>query len=229
MNEPLPPLPPDLDDLFARARDDRGGPERLARVASRLEPHLTPPRPPAPWPRWGRTGTALVVGASLVALGLGHVLTSSTRAPGSPVPGAAVVSAPVPPASGEPASVPAASGDGEPAPSGDSPPTSARPPAVAATVQAPAAPPSSDIVEEHHLLAEARRSLASSPARTLDLLGQHQRRFPRGVLVVEREFLRVSALFQLGRGAEGRAAAESFVKRFPGSPYRAEVERRLGR
>ena len=46
-----------------------------------------------------------------------------------------------------------------------------------------------------------------------------QRRFPRGVLVQEREVLAIQALRKLGRDAEADRRTEAFAKAFPGSAF----------
>jgi hypothetical protein len=84
------------------------------------------------------------------------------------------------------------------------------------------------MVEEHDLLARARRALDANPAETLALVQEHQRRFPRGILASEREFLRISALVRLGRISEARDARDRFVAGWPTSAYRAEVDRLVG-
>lgn len=210
------PLPPDLEDLFRRARLDAGEPERLARVAARLPRHSSIP----PWLKIAGSG------ALLAALGLlGAKLRPSAPPAPSPAPSA-------PGQGSEPAAV-LASATPAPEPSGPPvpPEASAEPlPRQDASVAAPrasraGAPAPEDPVAEHALLAEARRSLSSSPAKALDLVLQHQRRFPRGELGLEREFLRIQALVRLGRGGEARAAGERFLRAFPRSAYAAEVER----
>ncbi|MCU0658928.1 MAG: hypothetical protein MUF64_27840 [Polyangiaceae bacterium] len=210
------PLPPDLEDLFRRARLDAGEPERLARVAARLP--LRPSIPP-----WQKIAGG---GALIAALGL---LGSKLRPSAPPTPAPAMD---VPVRGSAPAAVPASA---VPAPSGPPVPpetfASAEPlPRQDAAGAAPrasrvGAPPPEDPVAEHALLAEARRSLGSSPAKALELVQQHQRRFPRGELGLEREFLRIQALLRLGRGGEARAAGERFLRSFPRSTYAAEVER----
>lgn len=221
MTDPHAP-PPDLEDLFRRARLDVGEPERLARVAAKL-----PGRPGFPWLKLAGGG------ALVAALGLAGASLSRPRdlpAPSSlpPMPSETLpqASALAPPESSpEPSSAPAISGSSgyqtSPAPSSSPPASSSRPPRQAASATG------GDIMEEHALLAEARRALGSSPASALALVQQHQQRFPRGQLGVEREFLRIQALHRLGRSAEARAAGERFLRSFPRSPYAAEVERLL--
>jgi hypothetical protein len=221
-------LPPDLDDLFGEARRDVHESERLARVAARLGPALDAPAPPRwSWKIKASLGGSLVLGALVAALPI------SRRLQGDP---AWSVASAAPLA----ASFAAAPSAPEPAVSAADP----APPASAPTVSAPAPPSTTPgsppigpaarntgdpLVEEHALLAEARRALGSSPSQALALVQQHQRRFPGGMLATEREFLRITALSRLGRGAEARAAADRFLASHRGSPYGAEIERMVGR
>jgi hypothetical protein len=61
------------------------------------------------------------------------------------------------------------------------------------------------------------------PARALALFDQHARAFPAGVLADERDVERITALCDLGRSAEARAAAVSFLSRRPGAPLTGRV------
>jgi hypothetical protein len=91
-----------------------------------------------------------------------------------------------------------------------------RPPAVAA----PKREPSSDteLAAESALLENARSALTQSEsARALKTLADHERRFPRGKLVEEREALRVQALVLAGDADEARIWARRFHERFPNS------------
>jgi hypothetical protein len=58
----------------------------------------------------------------------------------------------------------------------------------------------------------------NDPARALALFDEHARRFPTGVLADERDVERVTALCDLGRSDEARAAVSSFVRRRPDAP-----------
>jgi hypothetical protein len=64
----------------------------------------------------------------------------------------------------------------------------------------------------------AQDLLARSPAQTLELLHEHEHRFPHGMLVEEREVLRIDAERTLGRVDSAAERAQAFVKRFPRSP-----------
>jgi hypothetical protein len=68
----------------------------------------------------------------------------------------------------------------------------------------------------------------SDPGGALALLSAHERAFPRGGLVLERELLAVDALLRLGRRADAEARARSLRARAPGSLYTRRLEHLLG-
>lgn len=71
----------------------------------------------------------------------------------------------------------------------------------------------------------ARAKLAGSDTtRTLELLEEHSRLFPRGQLVEEREALAVQALVLANRYDEARARATTFRERWPQSVYLPSVD-----
>lgn len=82
---------------------------------------------------------------------------------------------------------------------------------------APEAPtPGDDLAEENRLLGQARRALIDErPERALARLGEHERRFPHGVLTEERQALRAVALCEAERSVEGKAAARLFLREHP--------------
>jgi hypothetical protein len=98
-------------------------------------------------------------------------------------------------------------------------------PSQAPTPVAEPAPSSDDagLSRELALLESARSELERRPGSALSLLARHEIEFPNGALVVEREFLTVSALERLGRRREAEARANALRARSPGSLY----ERRL--
>lgn len=63
------------------------------------------------------------------------------------------------------------------------------------------------------------------PARALQVLAEHVREFPQGVLAVERQALRVIALCQGGLGAQGRGEAASVRRHEASKPYRERIRR----
>jgi hypothetical protein len=81
----------------------------------------------------------------------------------------------------------------------------------------PAAPSEADLLEQ------ARTALKSDPSRALARANEAAQRYPRGVLVQEREVLAIQALRRLGRGAEADRRAEAFAKAFPGSAFQRKL------
>jgi hypothetical protein len=79
------------------------------------------------------------------------------------------------------------------------------------------------LAAESDLISRARASLASSPSATLSAVDEHAARFPRGELALERDYLRIRALRGLGRAAEARAHATSYLVTYPKSPQAAAV------
>ncbi len=77
---------------------------------------------------------------------------------------------------------------------------------------------------EASLLSQARGAMRSGdPEKALSLLDSGQTQFRAGALREESAAARVFALCQLGRAADARLAATSFVRSFPASPLRARV------
>jgi hypothetical protein len=75
------------------------------------------------------------------------------------------------------------------------------------------------LAEEMRLLGAAQRELAAGHGNAaLEMLDQHERRFPQGVLSEERRGARVLALCSLGRTREARAEARRFLRTSPESP-----------
>jgi hypothetical protein len=86
------------------------------------------------------------------------------------------------------------------------------------------ATPEDSLLEEARLLGEVQKALGGGRvADALSRLGEYDARFPRGSLRVEAEAARVLALCQGGSSGPGRAAAERFLKRYPGSPAASRV------
>lgn len=74
------------------------------------------------------------------------------------------------------------------------------------------------------LLEQAQDALAADPARALELVEEHRRHHPRGMLAQEREVLAIDALLRLGRRAEAEAQAGRFRERHPGSAQLRRIE-----
>ncbi len=103
----------------------------------------------------------------------------------------------------------------------------------APSVPAPRAPKKEEKAQAHsdslgseqRLLERARSGLARGKrSDALSALREHQRRFPRGRLVEEREALTVLTLVALGRTDKARVRAKRFRKRFPDSILLPVVE-----
>ncbi len=77
---------------------------------------------------------------------------------------------------------------------------------------------------EADLLVRARAAVGGDPARALSLVKEHERRFPGGALVQEREVIAVSALVGLGRMSEARPRAARFLEQHPSSVYRRRLD-----
>jgi hypothetical protein len=75
------------------------------------------------------------------------------------------------------------------------------------------------------LLQQARRALGRDPGQALSLVRRHEREFPRGKYVQEREVIRIEALRRLGQGDEANRRSEDFKRRFPGSAHESTVDR----
>ena len=97
---------------------------------------------------------------------------------------------------------------------------------ISAPVEPQAIPtePAPKELSEVQLLFQARQSLGSDPAQTLRWIEQHERRFPSGRLVQEREMLAIQALRRLGRTEEANARSARFRERFPASIHGQRVE-----
>lgn len=211
-------VPPAVARAVAEARALTPPPEALARIATRLEPVFASPLPSA----------GLSAGAKLAAGATAAVLAGAAAwfaLTGDPAPPAPAISRPASeerePASREPAqgatlaepSTPsAAAPDAVPVAPAD-PPPSARAPA-----EKPAAAAS-----EVGLLQRAQAALRADPGRALALTAEHERRFPRGALVQEREVIRIEALRRLGKTSAAQERASKFERDFPDSAHRRKV------
>lgn len=109
------------------------------------------------------------------------------------------------------------------------PPASAAPaaPRVAAPPPAPAPSAAQVADDEVSILRAAQTALASDPTAALAHAERHAARFPRGVLLEEREAIAIEALVGLDRLDDARARFARFVAAFPRSGYRVRLARRL--
>jgi hypothetical protein len=71
---------------------------------------------------------------------------------------------------------------------------------------------------EMRFLSRARELLPDQPAQALDILEEHRREYPDGVLAAEREAFAIEALVALDRRAEAERRYTDFLRRYPSSP-----------
>lgn len=185
-------------------------------------------------------GMALkVVLPAALAVAVGGAWVASNRA--GPSDGTGAVASAVPVASPPPSPTLEPSPPADPAdPSGDfqppfvmataatsaaipAPQTSTRPPATSTPRAGISSRPASSLEEEVRLIREAQGALQGGDARTaLRRLDEHERRFPSGMLTLERSGLRAVALCQEGApGAD--ASARAFVEKHGGTPMAVRV------
>lgn len=214
------------DDLAAEVRARMWS--RLAAAAEEdvLQDMSSRSAPPARGRRGGLLlGLAIAAGLTIALLGLQRGAQPIAVAPRADAaayggPGAAERSAraaqasanPAPPTSAVP--VPEDSPTSRPEPD----PTPRRKSSPVLEDMPVTAPTASALAAEAALLQRAQTALAAGvPASALVQLEQHAREFPTGVLVQEREALRVVALCAAGREPEGRAEAAIFLRAHAGS------------
>jgi outer membrane protein assembly factor BamD (BamD/ComL family) len=112
-------------------------------------------------------------------------------------------------------------------------------PPAAAHVAAPAPERTPRTVDEPHarnllgvesrLLTEARAQLRSGePRAAMATLERLQTRFPKGVLLQEREVLTIQVLSALGDNASASRKAKAFLEAYPNSPHAPQLRRFTG-
>jgi RNA polymerase sigma-70 factor (ECF subfamily) len=94
-----------------------------------------------------------------------------------------------------------------------------------ASESAPARPP--DDLAEMQQIALAGRLLSRDPARALALADDCQRRFPHGYMGTERRYVRIMALFALGRRAEASDEAARFLREVPDGNFSRRIRAAL--
>ncbi|HVJ17454.1 MAG TPA: outer membrane protein assembly factor BamD [Polyangiaceae bacterium] len=164
------------------------------------------------------TGLLLKLGLSLVVAGTAAVLVVPRLSPSAPAPASSQSAAVQAVSRTEPTALPEAAIPAVPAP----PVASVVADDSRAVPSAPRALP--PLADEARLLQQAQRALRDGkPAQALTALDEHQRKYPRGQLALERSAARVSALCALGDSAQARRAADRFLKEHPGSSLSAQV------
>lgn len=86
-----------------------------------------------------------------------------------------------------------------------------------------------DLRGEQRLLDKARRVLSGAPRHALRLVRRHKARYGQGLLREERDALWVQALVQAGKLTRAKRLARIFLKRYPRSRLRPNVEQALGK
>ncbi len=81
---------------------------------------------------------------------------------------------------------------------------------------------------ELEIIQSAQTALRSDPERALAATREHERLYPSGELLQEREVLAVEALSRLGRKEEALRRARSLVQRFARTPYASRLETAIG-
>lgn len=105
--------------------------------------------------------------------------------------------------------------------------TTSNPTASKSSSRASGASASSSLEEEDRLLRSARQMAKSGDTKAaLAALHSLDQRFPQGVLLQERELLRISVLNQSGRESQAEKRAEEFRQQYPDSPYGASTEKK---
>lgn len=179
------------------------------------------PTPAAPWPLI----SAVTVGAGLLAGALYWGLATNASAPAEPtrVPEPSV-RAPQPPVVAPTARTGSPTRPSDEAKTVEPAPRTSDTDRGSASARRPsrdAPEPKRQLAEEVALLSKATSALHARRAQeALTLLAEHQRKFPRGALSVERRAARAQALCQLGRKVE----AERELRRLsPSSPQAARA------
>jgi hypothetical protein len=82
------------------------------------------------------------------------------------------------------------------------------------------APSSRTLSDEAQLMLEAHRYLVDrEPAKALESLAEHERRFPSSGMRQERAAARIVATCELGKTVEARQQWQKFVTDWPESPF----------
>ena len=212
-------LSPKARALIEQAHEEVRAPVgEMERLEALLDAQLGAPAPnpatpgPLPAPRvagW-KLVTSLSVGAALIGGGALWALRPSVSHT-HVVPAISVTAQAKPPevaSTLEPA--PAVE---TPAPVAPAPAPSAKAPAES---KAPAQPAQDALAQEVSLLSRATSNLRAGRAgAALKLLDEHQKKFPQGMLAVERRAVRAQALCTLKRVSEGRAELAQLAPQSP--------------
>jgi TolA-binding protein len=84
--------------------------------------------------------------------------------------------------------------------------------------------PAAGLAIETRLIRQSHQAIVSGDfGGALTLLGEHERRFPAGVLTEERVATQLIAYCRSGRGAEAQARLQQFASRWPKSPHLSRI------
>lgn len=181
--------------------------------------------------------TLTIVAAIVGVVGVGVVSWQLSGGPEEPAVRVVATSAPI-------------QADARAADATDVPPAAAFPPAVPPPVINPANPETTTadpvqrdpgakrsprkggdpagLAEEMRATQAAKKALATSPKRALELLGKANRKFSGGVFVEERRGLEVLALFEVRRTDAARRKAKAYLSRHPKGTYADRIRAKLG-
>jgi len=203
--------------------------ERLRRIEAALEGSIPPgplggPGGPGasrgPWALGGLLG-----GVALVAIGLAVTPAPSPSAPREPARAPLTTTTPI--ATTAPPDSLAVEAVAPPAPPAPAPPRVSEPNA-ASTSGAPKSPakiatgPATE-GDELMLVGRAQDALHGRPAEALALCREHERGFPSGHFVQEREAIAIEALVYQKRIAEAERRWKSFERAYPTSSHRSHL------
>lgn len=243
-------LPAELLLALQETSADHATPAELAALVDRVNGTLRDPssalkqarrsaRSPVRRGRVAAVALTFALGAAAGVVGSSAVFFVISSNSAEPRPSAA------PPKKSPPArpatatvTAPEASAAPEPAPDGSAaiavqPATRepVRPPARNSAAEPPSEPSSRFVPgsrDEFALLARAQSALAPNPGLALALASDHERNFPNGALVQERELVAISALLRLGRRTEAVGRAARFHQQFPTSVHGRRIDVLLG-
>jgi hypothetical protein len=221
-------VPPELRRLLEMSRQQLGTPAEVALLAQSLARALpeaglgnSGPSGLAPVPVAARFRAWLAAGGAVLTGAVTWWMLGSRSLPEPSL------AAPAPPVTSQPA---------EPAPAPEPPepvvaaevtpePTAERASALKRAAPHPRRHAASKAsVAEAELLERAQAALATRPKDALALTREHQRRFPRGLLVQEREVIAIDALSRLGQKRAASAKAAEFEERYRGSVHQPRLD-----
>ena len=241
-------LPAELVLALEDAPEDNATPAELALLAKRVRGALAAPthaarssgvpRRSAPRGPVAAVVLTFALGAAAGVLASGGVFLALRSRP-LEAPPSVVASASVRARSSQPRAAAAVASAAPAASSEEAPLAAPRPARDLARLPAPSSsaelsadsspPPELSNREELALLARAQAALASNPVTALGLTRDHERKFPHGLLVQEREVVAIDALLRLGRRAEAAGRAVRFHEQFPTSVHGRRLDVLLGK